>query len=93
MESDKTKKIASLLEETGHAHHQAFIDADGFDPEWALWYANHLQKPLSGLLNKSFTKSKIVYELVRMDETLDTTGEPWPMVYARDLVSRYNTDN
>ena len=89
MESENTKQIAVLLEETGNAHHEAFIESDGFDPEWALWYANHLQKPLSRLLGRSFTQSKIIYELVRMDETLSTTEEPWTKVFARDLVNHY----
>lgn len=34
--------LASLLRETGQAHHQAYIDTDGDDPEWPRWYAGLL---------------------------------------------------
>lgn len=29
-------QLAELLMKTGHHHHQAYIEADGVDPEWAL---------------------------------------------------------
>ena len=89
MENTKNQELAVLFENTGHAHHQAFIATDGVDPEWPLWYAAHLEKPLSGLLNRSLTQSKIVYELVRLDETADVGGAPWPQVYAEDLVAKF----
>ena len=87
--STKIQKIAALLKETGQAHHQAFIETDGSDPEWALFYASVLEKPLSSLLGKSLTQSRIVYELVRLDETTDTSEVPWPEAYARELVKKY----
>ncbi|WP_430968297.1 hypothetical protein [Spongiimicrobium sp. 2-473A-2-J] len=89
MENTKTQELAALLEKTGHAHHQAFIKTDGVDPEWALWYAATLEKPLSSLLNKPFTQSKIIYELVRLEETADVSNALWPQVYAKDLVEKY----
>ncbi len=86
---NKVQELASLLEQTGRAHHQAYIDTDGHDPEWALWYASHIQKDISSLLNKNFTLSKIVYELVRLAETADVEGKFWPEVYANELMERY----
>ena len=89
MASTLSEQLAALLEQTGHAHHQAFIETDGADPEWALWYASYLQSPLSALLQKNFTQSLIVYELVRLDKTEDTDDAPWPEVYAMELLERY----
>jgi NAD(P)H-hydrate epimerase len=89
METAKIEDIASLLEQTGHAHHQAFINTDGADPEWALWYAVALEKPLSKILDRPLTQSRIVYELVRLDETADTSDTTWPIAYARELVAQY----
>ena len=85
----KVQQLAELLEHTGRAHHQAFIDTDGADPEWALWYADHLQGPLSELFQHDFTRSMIVYELVRLDKTAETANSPWPEVYAMELMERY----
>lgn len=89
MSSSKIQELAALLEQTGHAHHQAFIESDGADPEWALWYASHLQNPISDLLQHKFTQSLIIYELVRMDKTADIDNSPWPEVYAMELLERY----
>lgn len=89
METTRIQQIVALLEETGRAHHQAFIESDGADPEWALWYATHLQKPLSDLLNLEFTRSLIVYELVRMNKTAEVGNAPWPEVYAMELMDKY----
>ncbi|MEP0132672.1 MAG: hypothetical protein ABJJ25_02440 [Eudoraea sp.] len=89
MANTKTQELAALLEKTGHAHHQAFIESDGVDPEWALWYAKTLEKPLSSLLNMTFTQSRVVYELIRLEETADVTNKFWPAVYAEDLVEKY----
>ncbi len=36
-------ELADLFRETGSKHHAAFIEADGVDPEWALWYSSYLQ--------------------------------------------------
>ena len=89
MAINKVQELADLLEKTGQAHHQAFIKTEGHDPEWAIWYASHLQKDISSILNKNFTKSKIVYELVRLAETADVEGKFWPEVYADELMERY----
>lgn len=90
MDKTKIQALADLFMKTGKAHHHAYIETDGADPEWALWYASYLEKPLSDLLGTSFTQSKIVYELVRLDETTDTRESPWPNVYATDLVKKYS---
>ncbi|MEN8787870.1 MAG: hypothetical protein ABF295_00015 [Flavobacteriaceae bacterium] len=89
MQNPKIAQLATLLKETGQAHHQAYIKTDGADPEWALWYASHLQNPLSDLMNREFTQSTIIYELVRIDKTADIENAPWPEVYAMELLERY----
>ena len=29
-------RLAELFKQTGEAHHEAFLDTDGEDPEWPL---------------------------------------------------------
>ncbi len=89
MENPKLQALSTLLEQTSHAHHQAFISTDGTDPEWAIFYAEHLEKPMSELLNTPLTRSRIIYELVRLEETADINEYPWPKVYAEDLLEKY----
>ena len=56
---DQIEKLSQLLLETGHAHHQAFIETDGEDPEWPLWYADYLMDRLPAALGRELTKSEI----------------------------------
>ena len=63
-ESDLSTSLEGLFREVREAHHQAYIETDGADPEWPLWYAEHLRERLGALLNASFTKSELVYMLI-----------------------------
>ncbi len=80
-------ELADLLQETGKAHHQAFLDTNGFDPEWALWYAEHLENRLPTHLGRELTRSEIVYLLwaAMKAQADEESPEPWPEYYARFL--------
>jgi glutaredoxin len=85
--SDETKvdQLAALFEQTGEAHHQAFRETDGEDPEWALWYAEHLHERLAPFLAAPLTRSRLVFCLIGADDEHRATGSdtPWPEYYAR----------
>ncbi len=89
--NEKKREIADLLIETGHAHHQAFIETDGADPEWPLWYADYLLDKLPALLNATMTKSELVYLLVHLNilQLQEAPGAQWPHFYSKYLVQRY----
>ena len=89
MDKQKKQQIAELLKETGHQHHKAFFLTNGFDPEWPLWYADHLKKSLPKLLGTKMTRSRIIFELVRLDDSTDTSQEHWTQVYAEELLNKY----
>ncbi len=86
-------QIADLLQETAHAHHQAYLETGGFDPEWPLWYAQHLQEKLSTLLNHPLTQSELVYHIIRLDKAYTTKArrQPWQEFYAQELISEYSS--
>ena len=50
METDLTGQLEGLFHEVGEAHHRAYIETDGADPEWPLWYADYLRERLEELL-------------------------------------------
>ena len=84
------EELAALLLDTGHHHHQAFISSDGVDPEWALWYAAHLQTKIWDAFGEVPTRSMLVHLLIDGDERIragDTT-EPWPTFYASLITER-----
>ena len=85
------EKIADLLLKTGHAHHEAYIETDGADPEWPLFYAKEMHEELNQILGTELTQSQIVFELVRLDQEAEVNDEHWTVVYAADLINKYHS--
>jgi hypothetical protein len=81
----KAERLAALFARTGQAHHEAFSDTDGQDPEWPLWYAAHLQDCLEPFLAAPLTRSRLVFRLIGADDEHRATESdvPWPEYYAR----------
>jgi NAD(P)H-hydrate epimerase len=90
-DADLNQQLQDLFHEVGEAHHQAYIQTDGADPERPLWYANFLQGRLHLLLNTSFTQSELVYLLILVanEQPLRAPGADWPNYYARFFIERY----
>ena len=81
--------LAALLVEAGEHHHVAYIDADGVDPEWPLFYAAYVQTHLWDRLGVLLTRSELVYLLVSADLAIATgeaTGD-WSAVCAQRVRS------
>ena len=78
-------ELAELLVSTGHAHHAAYVDADGVDPEWAIWYAPRLQTLIGDQLGRKVTRSELIYLLVRADREHSASdgAVAWPSFYAQ----------
>ncbi len=84
---EKREAIVQILQETAAAHHAAFIETDGLDPEWPLWYAENLKDKLPPLLETDLTISEITYLMVHLSklQASEAPDEPWPSFYARYL--------
>ena len=90
-ELDLAQRLEELFREVGEAHHQAYIETDGADPEWPLWYADYLRERLGPLLDANFTKSELVYLLILLshEQPLRAPGANWARYYARFFIDRY----
>ncbi len=88
---DLHRQLEELFRETGRAHHQAFIETDGVDPEWPLWYSDYLRERLGPLLDASFTKSELVHLLVLVanEQPLRAPGANWGRYYAKRFIQLY----
>ena len=64
----QVERLAALFKQTGEAHHEAFLDTDGADPEWPLWYAEYLQHRLTPFLAVPLSRSRLVFCLVETDD-------------------------
>lgn len=87
--------IVELLQETGHAHHQAFLATDGADPDWAIWYTDYLYEKLPVYLGTQLDRSELVYAFKRLDYEIRMffPNTPWPRFYAQELISRYSSSS
>ena len=94
MSSDTTdsmtqEQLAELLIQTGHHHHQAYLDSDGVDPEWALWYSGYLQAHMWDRAGTLPTRSQLIHLLLSGEAQLAGSGSdvPWPQFYARVILA------
>jgi glutaredoxin len=85
------QEITNLLVATGKDHHTAFEATDGEDPEWPIWYAEYLQRPLGKLLKTDFTRSRLVYCLMNADyeRTARDEDADWAPFYADHFLDRF----
>ncbi len=90
-EMDLSRQLEELFHEVAKAHHHAYIETDGADPEWPLWYAEHLRDRLGPLLDASFTKSELVHMLVLVanEQPLRAPGANWARYYAKFFLELY----
>ncbi len=91
MNIEHRDNLAELLQEAGHAHHAAFSDTDGADPDWPIWYADYLQEPFTQRFDMNFHRSQLVYCLMNADfeHEARSPDSEWPVFYADELIERY----
>lgn len=82
---EQLNDLTGLFRETGIAHHKAFIETDGFDTEWPIWYSDFLHEKMMDLLDVEFTRSELIYLLVAadMDHSEEAPEADWPMYYSK----------
>ena len=68
MHDPREQQVERLFREAGPAHHEAFIDTDGTDPEWPLWYAEYLQERMSALLGQDVSTSELAHLIIGAEE-------------------------
>ena len=85
----RERSIEQLLMEAAQAHHEAFLETDGVDPEWPLWYATYLAGRLPEVSKSAATRSELVFWLVRLAEEYQATDSsiPWARFYAVRLAA------
>lgn len=91
-EADEAE-LAAALRRTANAHHAAFAASDGVDPDWAIWYAGHLQATVGDRLPRLPSRAELTYLLVDAERAFDGSGADrrgWPEAYAASLLARLN---
>ena len=84
-------RLDRVLAAVGPAHHAAFVETDGYDPEWALWYAQHTSADLRSILDwPDLTESRLVWAFVSADDAHAGSGSevPWHRFSAEWFATR-----
>lgn len=92
IENNISQKIEELLIETEKEHHQAFIETNGNDPEWPMWYSGYLKEKLAALLNIEITKSELIFLLISAEEKRkkSKTKKSWQKYCSDFLVEKFS---
>ena len=85
------QQLIQLFRETGPAHHLTFIETDGVDPEWPIWYANYMQERINAIMKATFTRSKLVQIILNAaeDQEINAPQADWTEYYADYFLKRY----
>lgn len=88
-------ELSQLFRSTAQAHHADFAATDGEDPDWPIWYADHLQRPLQETLDMEFYKSQLIYCLMNADfeHVARAPDTDWAEFYAAEFVEHYAPSN
>jgi len=91
MPAPTPQAIGEMIHSVAEAHHQAFIETDGADPDWPIWYSEHLVDNLNAALGTSMTKSELIYLLIsaEREQFARAPGANWPVYYGRFFTERY----
>jgi hypothetical protein len=86
------QQLADLFHQTAEDHHLAFQATDGVDPDWSIWYADHLlTQEMEKRLDAKLLKSDLIYLLVLVDkeQQREAPGSRWERYYADFFLRRY----
>lgn len=80
--------IAELLQKTAEAHHRAFEETDGADPDWPVWYAEFAKDAFAEKFGVKFTESQLIYCLIKADteHQARSPDSDWAIFYANEIV-------
>lgn len=84
-------QLSKMLRNSNQAHYAAISATKDDDPEWPLWFADHLQKPLGQALDTEFYKSQLIYCLMNADfeRTARAPDADWSDFVAKEFIDHY----
>jgi putative heme degradation protein len=88
---DLIDALETLFDETGKAHHQAFVATDGEDPAWTEWYAHYAHNRIEALLDVEIPESELarLFKDVEKRREREAPASKWPRYWAEFFVDRF----
>jgi hypothetical protein len=67
---------------------EAFAETDGYDPEWAAWYAAVCGEPAAPYHGRGLGESELagLFEYLSKKQPYEAPGAPWARFYAEFIV-------
>ena len=89
-ESDSFSEIVHHLVRTAQAHHEA---TGGTNPEWALWYAEHVAGDINQVLGAAMEVGELAAWLEGADRRYreEPQEHSWPKAYAAWLMAEHES--
>ena len=84
-------QLVDLFAETAASHQQAFAETNGEDPDWPIWYADHLRDGISDALDHDFNRAPLIYCLMSADFEHQARAKDadWKAYWADFFIERY----
>jgi glutaredoxin len=84
-------QLVALFTETETAHQKKFKGGVNDDPEWPIWYADYLQKPMSEILQTPFLKSDLIYCLMsaNYEHAIEALETQWQQFYSSHFIKHF----
>lgn len=91
---DLLTALATLFEETGNAHKQAFLGTEPDDEERAAWYAHYAHDRLEALLDIDLPEGELteLLEAIEEQRSAEPRDRAWPDYYAEAFAERFFDD-
>lgn len=91
MNNELRNTLINLLGEAGRAHHSAFTQTGGNDPDWSIWYADYLLEPLAQQVDLNFHRSQLIYCLMNADfeHQVLSPDSDWREFYANEILTHH----
>jgi hypothetical protein len=93
--ADLTSQLEALFQEAGQKHHEAFAETDGYDPEWATWYAAYVVNRLPPIMDADLSELELagLFQYLSKKQPDEAPGTPWARFYAKYLIEWYGSQS
>jgi len=88
MTLDQRQALTNLFKQVGDAHHHAFADVNGDDPDWPEWYATYLIEKIPAVIGRDLPKADLEDLLRQAHQSYEriTPNIPWQEFYAEFFI-------
>lgn len=83
--------LSQLFQAAENAHQAQFANVGRDDPDWAIWYADHLVGPLEQQAGMKFERSQLIYSLMNaeLEHAARAPETDWADFFADEFIQHF----